>query len=281
MKTILSYLAVAGASVLIVYAWDGGNWRWQSNNIVITPGITERLATRFRQTWQRSPVGEERDRLIEEFVREEIAYREGIARNLGANDVPLRRRLQSILEELARQSAASTEPTQQQLQAWLDDNEAAFRVGNQVTLRHVFFQNAANSIASDATARFMLGRLQNQEMPDDISDYGDPSPIPNDLFEAGENEIAALLGAGFLAEIQQLPARRWAGPVASDLGLHLVYVVQRTAGQKPQLSAVEDAVRRAWLNEQQRQAVDTMYQALRQNYDVTTAAGAWSGEENE
>ena len=138
-----------------------------------------------------------------------------------------------------------------------------------------------NSIASDAAARFMLGRLQNQDMPEDISDYGDPSPIPNDLFEAGDDEIAAMLGGDFLAEVQQLPLQRWAGPVASDLGLHLVYVTQRSAGQKPQLSAVEDAVHRAWLNEQQRQAVDAMYGTLIRAYDVSTAPGAWSSAENE
>lgn len=129
-------------------------------------------------------------------------------------------------------------------------------------------------IGADAAARFMLGRLQNQDMPDDISEHGDPSPVPNDLIDASEDDIAVIFGRDFLDRLSELPTATWNGPLRSNLGIHLVFVIGRIAGEVPELADVEDDVYNSWLEAERERAVEEMYDQLDAMYDIKVVTDA-------
>ena len=53
------------------------------------------------------------------------------------------------------------------------------------------------------------------------------------------------------------------------MGLHLIYISERSEGKIPKLSTVRDAVFRDWSSEKRKQVNAEFYNALRQRYKVT------------
>ena len=90
----------------------------RSSRIVITPGLIEHLASGFARTWQRPPTDAELKGLVDDYVKEEIATREAVGMGLDRDDTIIRRRLRQKLEFLV--DAASSAPTDADLQAWLE-----------------------------------------------------------------------------------------------------------------------------------------------------------------
>ena len=73
--------------------------------IMVTEGRIRSLAETFRLTFQRAPTREDLDALIEEFVREEVLYREALAAGLDRDDNTIRRRLRQKMEFLSEEAA--------------------------------------------------------------------------------------------------------------------------------------------------------------------------------
>ena len=62
---------------------------------------------------------------------------------------------------------------------------------------------------------------------------------------------------------------RWAGPVKSVYGLHLVLVKERQNRRLPDLKEIRETVKRDWLVEKQTELKDAAYAKIRERYTVT------------
>ncbi len=270
MRTIIQYITVAvasiGATALIIHA-DLAFWR--ANDIVVSAEQQRAMVEKFASTWQRPPNDEEMRGLLDRTVRQVIAERESLAQGLYIDDVVISRRLQELLELSATQSAMEETPTEHQLEAFLLANRKDFEVDRTVSFQQVFFDSLGNAIGADATARFMLGRLRSQEMPEDISKLGDPVSIPANFPHTAESNIAATFGTEFTVELAAVPIGEWHGPIKSQHGIHIVYVRNRTAGRLPELSDIIDGVRESWSEYMSEIAIENMHAELLQEYDVT------------
>ena len=82
-----------------------------TNRIAITPGAVERLLEGFRLTWQRPPTESEFRGLVEDYLKEEVLYREALEMGLDRDDQIIRRRMRQKLEFLTADVVESFEPT--------------------------------------------------------------------------------------------------------------------------------------------------------------------------
>ena len=55
--------------------------------------------TGFSRTWQRPPTQQELDGLVEDYIREEVLYREALAMGLDRDDTIVRRRMRQTQSE--------------------------------------------------------------------------------------------------------------------------------------------------------------------------------------
>ena len=106
--------------------------------IVITQGQIEHLTTVFARTWQRPPTTEELEGLIRDFVRQEVYYREALARGPDRDDIVIRRRLQQKLEFILADLADLGEPTDADLNEFLRTHPDKFRIEQRLTFHHVY-----------------------------------------------------------------------------------------------------------------------------------------------
>ena len=86
--------------------------------IVVSASRVANLADRFARTWRRPPTRQELQGLVEDYIRDEVFYREGRAAGLDRDDVVIRRRVRQKMEFLAEDMAAG-EPSEEQLAAYL------------------------------------------------------------------------------------------------------------------------------------------------------------------
>ena len=175
----LRHLVIASIVIFSLYYFVIGNeTRQPSRSIVISVQQQASLSSEFERTWQRPPTEVELDELLDVFIRKELAYREATRLALGYDDPDIRRRLQQKLEMLTANEATLETPTRGELQIYLNEHADEFRVDPLLTFRQIYFDNTDNAIGADASARFMLGKLRNQDMPEDISKLGDRSSLP-------------------------------------------------------------------------------------------------------
>jgi hypothetical protein len=97
---------------------------------------------------------------------------------------------------------------------------------------------------------------------------GDPSLLQTEFVGLTPEEIGRVMGADFGSAVAQVPGNTWTGPLPSSYGWHLVKVERRVEASAPVLTAVRDAVRRDWEEEQRRSLNGELYRRLRERYQV-------------
>jgi len=68
--------------------------------------------------------------------------------------------------------------------------------------------------------------------------------------------------------VLDVPMGRWAGPVESGSGLHLVWVHERTPAATPPLAELRPELRAAWPAEKERRILRRALDELRRDFEV-------------
>ncbi len=273
-EPLLHFLAL-GAGLFLLFSLTGKGAGDQADQIVVSAGQIERLVAIWQKTWQRPPTAEELVGLIEDHVREEVYYRQALAMGLDRDDLIIRRRLRQKLEFLSEDLAAQVEPSEEELQTFLEENASAFRIEPHVSFRHIYFSLDQRGDAAHGEARRLLASLDDAKSPIAPATLSDPLLLPYDFESLPAGEVAKLFGRDFAAQLLTLEEGTWQGPVQSGYGLHLVLVSERTEPQTPELAEVRDAVEREWREARRQETNQAFYQRLRQPYTVVVERPDW------
>ena len=265
----LAHFLILGAALFLLFSAVAKPGAPQDGKIVVTSGKIEQLAAGFVRIWQRAPSAEELDGLIEDYVKEEVLYREALAMGLDKDDSVIRRRLRQKIEFLTEDAAAAVLPTEKELQAWLASHPDKFRLEPKLALRQVYISVSRHAAAATSEAGRLLGRLNSAGKELDASGLGDATMLPHELPLSSVEEIARVFGDGFAQQVAPMEPGRWHGPVKSGYGLHLVHVSERAEGKLRPLADVRDAVQREWLEARRKEIADTSYLASRAKYSIT------------
>ena len=248
----------------VPFRFEGAPGR--GHQIVVTAQKREWLAGRWEHQWRRPPTGGELDRLVEDFVREEVLYREALALGLDLADLVVRRRLVQKMEVLAFAGSASLGDGG--VMGYFLAHREEYRLPERVSFAHVFFSGAARGGRVAADARGVLAGLRRAGAAG-AAGVGDPPVVASPVTAAERREVADRFGAGFADAVFALEPGTWAGPVASAHGQHLVLVSEHAGGRLPELAEVSGRVAADMDAERRAGAVDALYARLRRRYEVT------------
>jgi hypothetical protein len=268
LRDPLLHFLLLGATLFGVCALVGDRSRERAGQIVVTPGHIEHLTVSFTRTWQRPPTAPELAGLIEDYIREEVLYREAVAMDLDRDDTIVRRRLRQKLEFLTEEAAEIAAPSDADLHAFLQQHADAFRVEPRLAFQHVYLSRERRGDTAHTTAWQLRMQLSTGNAATDPPALGDPFLLPPEFALSSRSEIARLFGDAFATQLQHLEPGRWAGPIESVYGLHLVYVRERVDGRVPALAEVRQAVQREWLTARRKAVNEQFYQRLRARYPV-------------
>jgi PPIC-type PPIASE domain len=240
--------------------------------IVVTQGQIASMTEGFTRTRQRAPTQEELEGLIRDRVQEEAYVREAQALGLDKDDLIIRRRLRQKMEFVSEGLAALAEPSEAQLQAYLTANAAQFGTEPRFSFRQVYLNPQRRGVNLERDAERLLVGLSQAGAEARFANSGDSIPLEQVFDKASSREVGSLFGEKFAAALGTLAPGRWQGPVESGYGMHLVLLSARDEGGQASFASMREAVRREWMQAQQREASGKFRQSLLRKYEVTIEA---------
>ena len=263
LREPLLHFLILGLLLFALFAWVNRGAMYAPDEIVIDDSLLQSMQKQFESTWQRQPSQEELRGLIDNWTRDEILFREGLALGLDRDDVVIRRRVVQKMDFIT-DSMTAVQPDEAALQAWLDANPEKYRIQPVYTFKQIYFDPGRH----DADLQqIMAAALDELELGDRIV-KGDSSLLPASLDDASESLIARTYGSEFAKGLSSLSVDEWVGPVRSGFGFHLVYISNAEPGRRATLDEVRQAVGNDLSNDQSKKTKDAMYQVLRDRYTV-------------
>jgi len=264
----LFHFVLLGAVIFLLAGRVRSGSVGSGDKIVVTQSQIESIVVGFSRTWMRPPSQEELQGLVNDYVREEVLYREAKAMGLDQDDVIVRRRMRQKFEFLAEDQAARIgPPTDQELESYLRQHADKYSEEPSFSFDHIFFRREMRGASADAEANALLARLSGKGTID-IAKLGDAFLLPSRFEKTSADETARLFGEKFAEDLAKAPLGTWAGPIESSYGIHLVRVNARIPEGAPPLAKVRESVLRDLLSDRRNQELDTQYEKLRARYTV-------------
>jgi hypothetical protein len=271
LREPLFQFVVLGAALFGLFHLVDSRKAETPERIVISSARIANLADGFARTWQRPPGTDELQGLIDDYIRDEVFYREGRAAGLDRDDVIIRRRVRQKMEFFA-EDASVPEPSEAQLAAYLEANLERFKAEDRLTFRQVFLSETRRAVTIDRDSQNVADALAHADAALDTTALGDPFALGEEFQAMSPHEVASVFGDGFAKRVAVMEPGRWQGPVASSFGQHFVYINERIQGGLPTLDAVRQAVRREWSNARRLEAEQKLYASLRERYEIVVEA---------
>ena len=228
---------------------------------------------------------EQHAQLTEDFVREEVMYRQAIALGLDNNNYNARRRLIGQLEYINQALISdSLEVSEHELVAHFEANKQRYFVPQEVTFTHVYFpSDSASSDPSSATkdndaardrADVELAYLNDIDLPFHLaSSRGEHFLYHRNYVNKNMDEVASHFGASFAASVFAIdqPQRNWLGPFQSEYGYHLVLLIGNKKGHVPPLRDIQAKVLDDLSRIRVKEQLDRLYEEVRSTYEIQIA----------
>lgn len=261
---------LVAAAILVVRGAPTGE---DGKRVVVTGSDLLQLRAGFVRTWQREPTAAELRSLTERHIRQEVLYREALARGYDRDDPVVRRAMQQKMEFLAAAQGTQEPPTDDEIEAYFALRQEKYRLPPVLSLLQVYLDPDAGDVPVEQRAAELLARLQREDPgPGQVADYGDAIMLDAVAADVTDGRLRSAFGGEFADAVLALEPGSWQGPVPSGYGLHLVKVTERTDGRVPHWSEVRGIVVRDMEYEAVNAAKEQLYQEIAQSYRVVTDA---------
>lgn len=262
----LVHFFLLGAALFVLFDVVNDDAGSAPGEIIVDANRIDALVARFERTWQRPPTPQELEGLVDNWVQEEILYREGLALGLERDDPVVRRRVAQKVEFMI--DGGTMPPEEDELVEWFESNAENYRVPPQYAFEQIFFNPDRHGGDLAGKLDDALAALESgEEIP-----MGDTTLLPERVGLASVPQISRIFGSAFVDDLAGQPVDRWAGPVRSSYGLHLVRIDEKVPAFLPPLDDVRAAVERDWLQAESERAKEKFFEVLRERYDVRIEA---------
>lgn len=255
----LVHFFALGGLIFALYATVNDAGPPQTDRIEITAADTALIERQFKAAWNRPPTEQEFEALLARHIDQELLVREATALGLDRNDRVVRQRLEQKMRFLIEGRAALVEPSDAELQEYLNRNAEDFRRAQRLSFEQFLLPDGTSESGIEAA----LADLREGNTPEAI-----PSILPSALSDASPSTVDATFGKGFFDAVNELEVGLWQGGVTGGYGTHLVRITDRSPGRLPPLAEIRDEVLQDWRHSRSEAHVEETLQALRDRYDV-------------
>ncbi|MFL6603938.1 MAG: peptidyl-prolyl cis-trans isomerase [Steroidobacteraceae bacterium] len=207
--------------------------------------------------------------IVDNFIKEEILYRQAKTLCLAVNDEIIRRRLVQKYEFLQQDLATPVEPTESQLREYYRRHSDRYRRPETVTFTQVYFSPDARGDGGARDAGQELASNLNRRGATRAADQGDQFSATADFAAASRDELRSVFGREGLAEaIFSVEINHWSAPLRSGFGWHTVYITSRQPAAEASLDEVLKSVRLDHLGAERDRRNMEAFRKLRESFQV-------------
>ena len=233
------------------------------NDITISEARIEHLKNTFVNTWKRAPKQHELERIVQNYIIEEIYYRKAIEMKIDVDDTIIRRRLKQKFEFLTDGLSSIKEPSDQELLAYIKTNQDQFATDAHYSFQQIYIRPQKHADL-DTYIEQQLTTLQQGG-----STQSDSNMLPARFTTASSNVIRTKFGNNFLIALKTLPTDTWTGPINSGYGVHLIHIDPHTAGQIPPLDKIRNKATKAWQSDRKQEMREALNKRLIEEHNIT------------
>ena len=282
VKEPLLHFLIIGLLLFVVFdpqtaSDNAGRIRVDNNQLLpLIMARNPRIGPTEAKAYLESMASEERARLVEDFVREEVMYREAVALGLDENNYSARRRLIAQLEYINQGFVhESLEIFEQDLLDHYQEHPDRYFAAAQITFTHVYFGSERHGEQTHAKATEELAHVNEKSLPFHLAaSRGDHFLYHRNYVNKEREEVASHFGESFANEVFELQSENttWQGPLISAYGAHLVLVTSIKAGYFPALDEVRARVAGDVARVKVEEAQEKLYQEMRSAYVIEVVA---------
>jgi hypothetical protein len=240
-----------------------------ASRVVFTEADVAQVRAKFMRTWNRPPTAVELRKGLEQYIRNEILYREALARNLDRADPIVRLTMVRKITMMGTAKAEAAELTDEEIQAYFALRKERYRIPATVNLMQVYLSKDKRGDRVQADAAQLLESFKQREpRPRELADLGDLSMLGSVYTEMSEQDLDRTFGGEFGAAVLALTPGKWSGPIESGYGLHLLKVTHRKESRIPDLTEVGQRVIADMRYEGRKAAEDQLYAEIAPRYQV-------------
>jgi parvulin-like peptidyl-prolyl cis-trans isomerase-like protein len=268
LREPLLHFLIAGAALFLLFG-ALGNDEDGDYTIVVDDSDIDLLINRWETQWKRYPTEAELQFLFDNFLQEEVYYREALNMSLDYNDEIIRRRMAQKMEFLTKDLAELSQPDDAALREYLRGNIDNYVLSPMVTFAQAYFSNDTRDDAL-GDASIMLENVRDRKPdPELFTEIGDKLSLQTYFEDSDYTFLLGQMGPHFADIIMQCKTAGWLeSPVESGYGIHLVYVLEIMPGRTPDFEEVREKLMQDYKFELSQEYDASMFRSLVEKYDV-------------
>lgn len=237
-----------------------------TETIVINDFEINALIGKWESQWKREPNEKELYGLITQNLHQEIYYREALKMNMDHNDEIIKRRLSQKMKFLTNDLASLNKVNDDDLAQYFEENSSKYMIPTSYSLYQIVFTSDKRKNPR-GDAQNVLDKYKNASF-DEMKNKADKLPISYFYEDLTEDELRLQLGAKFKEEIKNATVNKWAGPISSGYGEHLVFITKKQEPRLPALETVKNKVVKDYEYDNQQEIEEGIYQELKKSYVI-------------
>ena len=216
---------------------------------------------------------EARAELENNYIRDEILYREALSMGLDGNDDVIRARLIQKMDYIIL-GIEGGEPlvSEQELQAYFDKHVQDYQRSPTISFTHVFFRNKDRGQGeANRLAQATLKELRSNDISfDQAAAYGERFYFYRNYIARSSEFITSHFGIDMMKAVfdDTTGIDEWQGPYATEYGAHVVLIRERNPARLPALEEVAPAVLADLQRYKREQVKQQAVEALKSKYRI-------------
>lgn len=271
LKEPFFHFLLIGAGIFLLYTVTANEPENEETRIEVSSARADRMVTLWEKRWNRPPTEEEFNGLTEQYVNEEVLYREALAMGIEKDDPVVRRRLAQKVRFISNDIVTIETPPDTVLQTYLDTHASKYQLAGKVTFKHIYFNPAKHGADMEDEAKALLVELRENNNSIDMQSVGDSFLHGTAFSELKKFELKRLFGKAFAKALLEQKTGEWQGPLTSSYGLHIVYIDAKIASKTATLEMAKQSVLEDWMSDERKKVNAAFVQNLRKRYNVQIA----------
>ena len=223
--------------------------------ITVSKAMRQSFIENFDEDKERTPSDSQLQKMIDSWVASEILYREGKTLGVDRGDGMIRDRIAFKMQLLIFDQIRVPRPTEEQLQAWFEENHSRFDEPERVSF--YITPPATDQATADRALEDIVQQHESEELQQQTRAFlGRPV-----------GSLAASFGENFRDALLMMPQGQWK-VLRSKEGWHVVRLDSRRQGKLANLDSVRDEAARLWHTEETRKLAWEAVNRLKTSYQV-------------
>jgi hypothetical protein len=260
------HFIILGAILFFLTSEEGSKNSEKERKIIV---VKQEDISKVLNYWKRDHNGtisdEELDKLLKDYMQDEILYREALRRNLDKDDGRIKKLLVDKLKYTISDSLNINEVSTAVLKEYFKEHKEMFADDSlsYLTFGQIYI-NPKKHKNIDTFSKKLFQEISSMPYSKELSKRGDKFYAGSYFDALNKQELSKYFSRSFVNKLIKLPKNKWS-LLKSGYGVHLIYMLE-ISKKEVTFDNVQKSVKDRYLIEQNRNAYKKFYDEIKKEY---------------